>query len=139
MKKTIFEKMGGTYIRQGDYLIPYLTLPEEEQRFIGVWGQRHLRYLKEYRRGIYLNLLTSGRLNFPKKLKIIGFYVLHKFNTTFTFFRIDYVRSFCYTVLQYYLRGEIFNMDESDNDSEANQFNRIFIYISQGMDYVFGT
>ena len=63
MKKIIFEKMGSTYIRQGDYLIPYLTLPEEEQRFIGVWGQRHLRYLKEYLRGIYLNLLTSGRLN----------------------------------------------------------------------------
>lgn len=63
MKKTIFEEMGGTYIRYGDYLIPCLTLPEEEQRFIGVWGQRHLRYLKEYRRGVYLNLLTSGRLN----------------------------------------------------------------------------
>mgnify|MGYP000846033777 CR=1 FL=1 len=63
MKKTILEEMGGTYIRHGDYLIPCLTLPEEEQRFIGVWGQRHLRYLKEYRRGIYLNLLTSGRLN----------------------------------------------------------------------------
>ena len=63
MKKTIFEEMGGTYIRHGDYLIPCLTLPEEEQRFIGVWGQRHLRYLKEYRRGVYLNLLTSGRLN----------------------------------------------------------------------------
>ena len=63
MKKTIFEEMGGTYIRQGDYLIPCLTLPEEEQRFIGVWGQRHLRYLKEYRRSVYLNLLTSGRLN----------------------------------------------------------------------------
>ena len=64
MKKTIFEEMGGTYIRQGDYLIPCLTLPkEEEQRFIGVWGQRHLRYLKEYRRGVYLNMLTSGRLN----------------------------------------------------------------------------
>ena len=63
MKKTIFEEMGGTYIRHGDYLIPCLTLPEEEQRFIGVWGQRHLRYLKEYRRGTYLNLLTSGRLN----------------------------------------------------------------------------
>ncbi len=59
--------------------------------------------------------------------------------TQLLLFRIDYVRSFCYTVLQYYLRGEIFNMDESDNDSEANQFNRIFIYISQGMDYVFGT
>ena len=64
MKKTIFEEMGGTYIRHGDYLIPCLTLPEEEgQRFIGVWGQRHLRYLKEYRRSAYLNLLTSGGLN----------------------------------------------------------------------------
>ena len=63
MKKTIFEEIGGTYIRHGDYLIPCLTLPEEEQRFIGVWGQRHLRYLKEYRRGVYLNMLTSGRLN----------------------------------------------------------------------------
>lgn len=59
--------------------------------------------------------------------------------TLLLLFRIDYVRSFCYTVLQYCLRGGIFNMDESDNDSEANQFNRIFIYISQGMDYVFGT
>ena len=64
MKKTIFEEMGGTYIRHGDYLIPCLTLPEEEeQRFIGVWGQRHLCYLKEHRRRVYLNLLTSGRLN----------------------------------------------------------------------------
>ena len=63
MKKTIFEEMGGTYIRNVDYLIPCITLPEEEQRFIGVWGQRHLRYLKAHRRGVYLNLLTSGRLN----------------------------------------------------------------------------
>ena len=64
MKKTIFEEMGGTYIRHGDYFIPYLTLPEEEEpRFVGVWGQRHLRYLKEYRRLLYLNMLTSGRLN----------------------------------------------------------------------------
>ena len=64
MKKTIFEEMGGIYIRQGDYFIPCLTLlEEEEQRFIGVWGQRHLRYLKEYRRSVYLNLLTSGKLN----------------------------------------------------------------------------
>ena len=56
--------MGGIYIRQGDYFIPCLTLlEEEEQRFIGVWGQRHLRYLKEYRRSVYLNLLTSGKLN----------------------------------------------------------------------------
>ena len=63
MKKTIFEEMGGTYIRHGDYLIPCLTLPEEEQRFIGVWGQRHKRYLKEHKRAIYITLLTSGRLN----------------------------------------------------------------------------
>ena len=64
MKKTIFEEMGSTYIRQGDYFIPNLTLSEEEeQRVVGVWGQRHLRYLKEYRRGLYLDVLTSGRLN----------------------------------------------------------------------------
>ena len=64
MKKTIFEEMGGTYMSDGDCLIPCLDLPEEEPRFIiGVWGQRHLRYLKEYRRSVYLNLLTSGKLN----------------------------------------------------------------------------
>ena len=63
MGKTIFEQMGGTYIRHGDYLIPCLTMPEEEERYVDIWGQRHLRYLKEYRKGVYLNLLTSGRLN----------------------------------------------------------------------------
>ena len=64
MKKTIFEEIGGIYIRHGDYLIPCLTLPEEEeQRFIGVWGQRHKRYLKEHKRAAYITLLTSGRLN----------------------------------------------------------------------------
>lgn len=64
MKKTIFEEMGGTYVRCGDYFIPNLTLPEEEEsRVVGVWGQRHLRYLKEYRRSAYLDLLMSGRLN----------------------------------------------------------------------------
>ena len=56
--------MGGTYIRQGDYFIPCLTLPEEEEpRLVGVWGQRHLQYLKEYRRNVYLELLMNGRLN----------------------------------------------------------------------------
>ena len=55
MKKTTFEEMGGTYIRHGDYLIPCLTLPEEEeQRFIGVWGQRHKYYLKEHKRAVYI-------------------------------------------------------------------------------------
>ena len=48
----------------GIILSPCFTLPEEEeQRFTGIWGQRHLRYLKEYCRGVYLKLLTSGRVN----------------------------------------------------------------------------
>ena len=64
MKKTIFEEMGGTYVRCRDYFIPNLTLPEEEEmRFVGVWGQRHLQYLKEYRKTVYLDLMMSGRLN----------------------------------------------------------------------------
>lgn len=49
MKKSIFEKMGGTYEQRGDYLLPCLTLPAEKEQPIGIWGQRHLRYLKEYR------------------------------------------------------------------------------------------
>ncbi len=63
MEKTIFEELGGKYERQGDYLIPCLTVPVEEEQPIGTRGQRHLRYLKKYRRVTYLNLLTSGRLN----------------------------------------------------------------------------
>ena len=63
MAKTIFEKMGGTYTQVGDYLLPNLELPEEEQQPIGVWGQRHRRYLKEHRGTIYATLLTSGKLN----------------------------------------------------------------------------
>lgn len=62
MKKTLFEEMGGTYERQGDYLIPCLTLSTEEEKPIGLFGQRHLRYLKEHRKITYINLLTSGRL-----------------------------------------------------------------------------
>ena len=63
MAKTIFEEMGGTYTQVGDYLLPDLKLPEEEQQSIGVWGQRHWRYLKEHRRATYAALLTNGRLN----------------------------------------------------------------------------
>ena len=63
MAKTIFEEMGGTYTQFGDYLLPDLKLPEEEQQPIGVWGQRHWRYLKEHRRASYATLLTSGKLN----------------------------------------------------------------------------
>lgn len=64
MVKTIFEQMGGTYEQQGDYLIPCLTLPTEEEKSIGVWGQRHLRYLKTHRKITYTNLITSGKLNY---------------------------------------------------------------------------
>ena len=63
MVKTIFEQMGGTYEQQGDYLIPCLTLPTEEEKSIEIWGQRHLRYLKTHRKITYINLLTSGKLN----------------------------------------------------------------------------
>lgn len=63
MVKTIFEEMGGTYTQVGDYFIPDLKLPEKETQSVGIWGQRHLRYLKEYRRVVYFNLLTSGKLN----------------------------------------------------------------------------
>ena len=64
MAKMIFEELGGTYIRQGDYFLPCLSLPaEKETKPIGVWGQRHLRYLKQHRKVLYTNLLTSGKLN----------------------------------------------------------------------------
>ena len=63
MEKSIFEEMGGRYERQGDYILPCLTVPPEEEKPIGIFGQRHLRYLREYRKVTYINLLTSGRLN----------------------------------------------------------------------------
>ena len=63
MEKTIFEQMGGAYTLQGDYYLPDFVLPAEENRSVGVWGQRHLRYLKQHRKVLYANLLTSGRLN----------------------------------------------------------------------------
>ena len=63
MAKTIFEELGGKYERQGDYLIPCISLPAEKEQPIGTWGQRHLNYLKQYRKVTYTNLFTSGRLN----------------------------------------------------------------------------
>lgn len=64
MEKIIYdEKNGLWYELQGDYYIPCLKLPEEEQQPIGVWGQRHLRYIKQNRKVLYLSLLTSGKLN----------------------------------------------------------------------------
>ncbi len=63
MEKTFFEKTGGEFERQGDCLIPRLTLPPEKEQPIGLFGRQHLDYLKQCRRGTYTNLLTSGRLN----------------------------------------------------------------------------
>ena len=48
---------------QGDYYLPDLALPEQEDKPIGLWGQRHLKYIKQYRKILYINLLTSGKLN----------------------------------------------------------------------------
>lgn len=61
--KSLFEQMGGTYREENGYLIPNLSLPDEEQVEIGVWGQRHLRYIKQHHKVLYTNLLTSGKLN----------------------------------------------------------------------------
>lgn len=63
MEKTLYEQMGGTYATRGDYLLPNLKLPPEEERPIGVWGQRRLRYLKQHHQILYYNLLTSGKLH----------------------------------------------------------------------------
>lgn len=61
--KTLFEQLGGSYTMQGDYRLPNLIPPTEEERSIGVWGQRRLNYLKHHRKVLYYNLLTSGRLH----------------------------------------------------------------------------
>ena len=64
MDKYIYDENNGLwYELQGEYYLPCLTLPPEEEKPIGIWGQRHLRYLREYRKVTYTNLLTSGRLN----------------------------------------------------------------------------
>lgn len=64
MAKTIFEQMGGTYHEENGYLIPDLILPpEKETQPIGIWGQRHLRYLKKHKRATYVTLLTKGKVN----------------------------------------------------------------------------
>ena len=63
MAKSLFEQLGGTYRKESDYLMPCLTVPAKEEQPISTWGQRHLDYLKQYRKVTYTNLLTSGRLN----------------------------------------------------------------------------
>lgn len=61
--KSLFEEYGGTYTMQGDYRLPNITLPAEDERPIGVWGQRRLRYLKQHHKVLYYNLLPSGKLH----------------------------------------------------------------------------
>ena len=64
MEKYVYDENNGLwYELQGDYYIPCLTLPTEEERPIGIWGQRHLRYIKKERKALYTELMTSGRLN----------------------------------------------------------------------------
>ena len=61
--ESLFEQLGGTYTRQGDYCLPDVCLPPEEERPIGVYGQRRRAYLKEHHRVLYYNLLTAGTLD----------------------------------------------------------------------------
>ena len=64
MEKRIYnERTGISYTLQGDYYLPDLALPEQEDRPIGLWGQRYLRYIKQHRKILYINLLTSGKLS----------------------------------------------------------------------------
>lgn len=64
MEKRIYnEQTGISYTLQGDYYLPDLALPEQEDKPIGLWGQRHLKYIKHHRKILYINLLTSGKLS----------------------------------------------------------------------------
>jgi hypothetical protein len=64
MEKTIYDESNGLwYELQGDYYIPCLAVSAEEEKPIGIWGQRHLRYIRQHRKALYTELLTGGRLN----------------------------------------------------------------------------
>lgn len=64
MEKYLFDESNGLwYELRGEYYFPCLAIPAQEERPIGIWGQRHLRYIKTERKALYTELLTSGRLN----------------------------------------------------------------------------
>ncbi len=64
MEKTIYDENNGLwYELRGDYYIPCLAVPAQEERPIGIWGRRHLQYIKKEHKTLYTELLTSGRLN----------------------------------------------------------------------------
>ena len=62
MEQSLFEKLGGSYTKVGDYLLPNLIIDETEQRPLGKYGRLRKQYLKEHRRGLYTNLLVTGKL-----------------------------------------------------------------------------
>ena len=72
MEKSLFEQVGGTYTQVGDYLLPNLTLTEEAQKSIGIWGQQNARYLKQYHKVIYYmrRCWNSRRISspFPRRM-----------------------------------------------------------------------
>ena len=61
--KSLFEQLGGTYRREGDYYIPDLQLSDEDEKPIGIWGQRHERWLKQKHRALYHNLMFTYQLH----------------------------------------------------------------------------
>ena len=63
MKKSLFKQMDGTYTQVKIHLLPNITILEEENQSVGVWGQRHAMYLKQRHKVLYMNLLTSGKSN----------------------------------------------------------------------------
>jgi len=64
MEKQNYDEQNGLwYELHGDYYLPCLTVPPEEQRPIGIWGQRHLRYLRQHRKALYTELQITGKLN----------------------------------------------------------------------------
>ncbi len=63
MEKSIFEQMGGTYHKQSNYFLPDLAVPENDKPPIDVWGQRHLWYIREHHRGLYVGLQLSNKLD----------------------------------------------------------------------------
>ena len=78
MEKKIYDAKNGLwYELQGDYYLPCLSLPEEEQKPVGIWGQRHLRYIKEHKRAFYTNLLTSCKLNSGRDKKSLPLFLYH--------------------------------------------------------------
>ena len=63
MAESLIEQLGGTYHEENEYLIPDLRLPAKEEQLVGIWGQRYLDYLKQHCKVVYINLLTSDKLN----------------------------------------------------------------------------